>query len=661
MSSDLQESNENAHVGEQEEAAEDSSVLNYKDWSGIDVIEGSLCMECGGTGKTMLMLHKIPFFREIIIGSFKCNQCHARNNEVTFGGEIQPKGLRIEFQVTTSKDLNRQIVKSDSASVVIPALEFEIPPGTQKGEITTLEGIITQAAKNLGLYQAERMEQTPEIGVKVAMVIMQLMRYASGDILPFTIILDDCSGNSFIENPSAPALDPLMIISKYDRTAAQDISLGLNPEQQGTYSNDKQSGNFEQLFDKPFGGVKADEKRAPYHVTETEDEVRLGRDEVLSIPEFCPNCNKLGDCKTAMTSIPHFKEVVIMAFTCAFCGYRTNEVKGGGAIPAKGTQISLTVGSEEDLKRDVLKGQSAMLLIPEIELELSHGSLGGVYTTVEGLMHKIYTNLRDNNPFAVGDSITKHHSDEQDTSKREFVDYLTRLKDMCDGKIYPFTLILRDPLGNSFISAPLGSFLPPESDAPLHILDYERSFDENDEFGINDMNTQDFETLGEFEQHREQYYNKEHIQPDIKTHVLPKGPDHPLPFAQGVMDSTAGGRVFASSLQAQSGHVDACDETSEEFLQPPEGYSAGRVAKGGLEDFPEALRMNSTSTSETTDVAWTLPEDYGKRHLGDDSALIDRFEAREEFAGRREGFVYKLGSLGLGYYPDVRKIAANHP
>ena len=37
---------------------------------------------------------------------------------------------------------------------------------------------------------------------------------------------------------------------------------------------------------------------------------------------------------------------------------------------------------EQDLKRDVIKSDTASVEIPELELELSHGSLGGVYTTV---------------------------------------------------------------------------------------------------------------------------------------------------------------------------------------------------------------------------------------------------------------------------------------
>ena len=34
----------------------------------------------------------------------------------------------------------------------------------------------------------------------------------------------------------------------------------------------------------------------------------------------------------------------------------------------------------------------------------------------------------------------------------------------------------------------------------------------------------------------------------------------------------------------------------------------------------------------------------------DDDDEMREFEAREEFAGRREGFIFRLGSKGLGYY-----------
>jgi len=42
-------------------------------------------------------------------------------------------------------------------------------------------------------------------------------------------------------------------------------------------------------------------------------------------------------------------------------------------------------------------------MIPEIDLELDYGTLGGVYSTIEGLVNNIYESFKKNNPF-MGDS-----------------------------------------------------------------------------------------------------------------------------------------------------------------------------------------------------------------------------------------------------------------
>ena len=38
-------------------------------------------------------------------------------------------------------------------------------------------------------------------------------------------------------------------------------------------------------------------------------------------------------------------------------------------------------------------------------------------------------------------------------------------------------------------------------------------------------------------------------------------------------------------------------------------------------------------------------------------AEIEGFEAMDKFAGAREGYVFKAGPVGLGYYPDLRNPA----
>ncbi len=104
------------------------------------------------------------------------------------------------------------------------------------------------------------------------------------------------------------------------------------------------------------------------------------------------------------SSIPYFKEIIIMSFSCDECGAHSTEVKTGGALSDKGKKITLSVETEDDLRRDLYKSDSAWLIIPEVELELEYGTLGGVFTTVEGLLEKIQTHLKENLPMYVGDS-----------------------------------------------------------------------------------------------------------------------------------------------------------------------------------------------------------------------------------------------------------------
>mmetsp|Transcript_129715 Transcript_129715/g.193083 ORF Transcript_129715/g.193083 Transcript_129715/m.193083 type:complete len:93 (+) Transcript_129715:311-589(+) len=88
------------------------------------------------------------------------------------------------------------------------------------------------------------------------------------------------------------------------------------------------------------------------------------------------------------TSIPYFKEIIVMAFTCDTCGYRNTEVKTGGEVGAKGRKIILKVTEDKDLMRDCFKSETCKVIIPEIDFEYTYGSSGGVYSTVEGILEK---------------------------------------------------------------------------------------------------------------------------------------------------------------------------------------------------------------------------------------------------------------------------------
>ena len=101
--------------------------------------------------------------------------------------------------------------------------------------------------------------------------------------------------------------------------------------------------------------------------------------------------------------------------------------------------------------------------------------MGSMFTTVEGLIDQIASNL-NNIPFSKGDS-----SDDGIGIAVE------KLKQLVINNS-PFTLIIDDPLSNSFIS----SLLDPESDTRLTKEEYERSWEQNEDLGINDMKVENY-------------------------------------------------------------------------------------------------------------------------------------------------------------------------
>ena len=131
-----------------------------------------------------------------------------------------------------------------------------------------------------------------------------------------------------------------------------------------------------------------------------------------------------------------------MATSCDSCGYKSNEVKSGGSISEKGKRIKLTITDADDFSRDILKSETCGLSVPEIDLELTPGTLGGRFTTVEGLLRQVQDELANRAPFVRGDSAT-------DKSKSNLEIFLDKLEKVLSLEISPITLILDDPLANS--------------------------------------------------------------------------------------------------------------------------------------------------------------------------------------------------------------------
>ena len=418
----------------------------------------SLCMQCGQNGMTRLLLTRIPHFREVILMAFECPHCGYRNNEIQPAGTIQEFGVHFTCKINSKRDLDRQIVKTESATIRFEELDFEIPANTQRGLLNTVEGFLMKAIEDLSANQEQRKEIDLNVYQQVQSVIDQLQMYINGKVFPFTVSVDDPAGNSYIENLCAPSHDPQMIIRHYRRTAEQATAIGLDAELDA------------QMDHQPIT-VAGDS---------VADSNEVGKDEVFSFPANCSSCQAPCDTRMKIVEIPYFKEVVLMSTTCDACGYKSNEVKSGGAVSPQGIRITLKVTDSDDLSRDVLKSESCGLSIPELELELDSGTLGGKFTTIEGLLSNIHDELAEKSPFARGDS--------KETEQVSRLDkFLEKLKTAIKVEM-PYTLILDDPLGNSHLQNPYA----PDADPNMTIEEYERTYEQNEFLGLNDMKTEDY-------------------------------------------------------------------------------------------------------------------------------------------------------------------------
>ena len=198
-----------------------------------------------------------------------------------------------------------------------------------------------------------------------------------------------------------------------------------------------------------------------------------------------------------------------MTTSCEHCGYKSNEIKPGGAVSEYATKINLVVGGPSDLKREVIKSDSAGIEVPDVDLILGEGGLGGIFTTVEGLLGRIYDRLSSSNLRLVGDD-------------DRYALFLEKLCDMKEGRLFPFSIVITDPLSNSYVgptpevAAKLSKQAEIEGrddcynnfvDRGMKIETYERSFDQNEALGLNDMKTELCQKKGENYQYKQTNMN----------------------------------------------------------------------------------------------------------------------------------------------------------
>lgn len=441
----------------------------------------SCCLKCYENGTTRMLLTRIPFFKDIVISSFECGdpKCGYKNNEIMNAGKINENGVKLTFEMNDARDLHRNLVRSEFCSVTIPELQFEIPVGeSNKGIYTTVEGLLNRAFDDIERDQPLRQIQQPEIAQQIDAFLANArarcgLKGLNNGVPSVTIIFNDPSGNSYVDNPHAPYPDNRLRVDYFVRSKEESILMGLHEEAEATEMKEAALASGD-------------------HMDEAAPEAHGGLDlqnEVLTIKSNCPSCNAVCDANFKTVNIPFFKEVIIMATVCDVCGYKSNNVTGGSGFSEKGQKIVLTLnqsepGSEKhkiDLARDTLKSETASIAIPNLDFEIGRGAIEGKFTTVEGILQDIQSVVRKN-PFTSGDAGMA-----EDKSKVEI--FCKQIDSILDGSLRDVKLVLDDPAGNSYVQ----NINAPDVDPDLETVEYERTEEQNEDLGLTYMKTENYD------------------------------------------------------------------------------------------------------------------------------------------------------------------------
>lgn len=412
------------------------------------------------------MLLRVPFFRDIILESFECPHCNFKNNSVKAAGQIQEQGTKYTLDVENEEDLERQVVKSDTSIFKVESLGIEMPKG--ESQLTNVEGMIQRIHESLSEEQPLRKVQAPELYNSLEPIIERLEKILKREGFPFTVSLDDPTGNSWIA-PTTHDKGNKYRRRDYPRTHEQNEELGI--------SGDPEAAKHEGIALKESAGDIDD------------DEIINGK--VYTLPAECPGCAKRCVVNMQKVDVPHFKEVFVWSTVCDACGYRTNEVKTGGEVPEKGKRVTVRVENLTDLSRDILKSDTCALISEDLELTVQPGTLGGRFTTIEGLLTEIRDQLHGQ-IFDIEDT-TNSGGDSMATSDKEKWDrFFRRLDSAIKGEM-KFVITLEDPLANSYVQ----DLCAPAPDPQLTIEEYTRTDEEEEELGLKDMKVEGYEADAE--------------------------------------------------------------------------------------------------------------------------------------------------------------------
>lgn len=144
---------------------------------------------------------------------------------------------------------------------------------------------------------------------------------------------------------------------------------------------------------------------------------------------ICPVCHKeTFVIKEYLYEAPKVGKLELSVWECENCGYRVRDIKPFETLSP--IRLEMKVNGKEDLNTFVYRSAFASVFIPELGVEITAGTAyQGVVTTIEGILEIIVDQIEDCNEKTCKDLFEAKEGEK------------------------PFTLIIEDPSGLSFIQS----------------------------------------------------------------------------------------------------------------------------------------------------------------------------------------------------------------
>ncbi|KAJ3188277.1 nucleolar zinc-finger protein [Gaertneriomyces sp. JEL0708] len=178
------------------------------------------CPNCGTVVDGKAELIEIPHWKDVAFLILDCHTCGKKTETYKSGHRVEDKGERITITVNDKKDFRRRVLKSETCTLKIPSLGLEVPPESLGGKYMPLSNFLAHVLEDV---KTSSSGMTPQL----RQWIKTFRDFMDGKSLPTTLIFEDPTGNTFVQNFSAPDVDSNVSTEYYERDEATNKRFGI--------------------------------------------------------------------------------------------------------------------------------------------------------------------------------------------------------------------------------------------------------------------------------------------------------------------------------------------------------------------------------------------------------------------------------------------------